>query len=156
MNYDQYTNLRFTEDYHLFLFYSEGPKGRITKLVGYFPMDDLPDSYNLSFGTVKINQDGDEYLDGDEISDNGDRDKILATIASTAFRFTDKYPDSSIYFSGSNKIRTRLYQMAINHAYDELSERFSIFGDISSDLDTHDFQNFVSGTNYTGFLVKKK
>ncbi len=156
MNYDQYANLRFTEDYHLFLFYSEGPKGRLRKLVGYFPIDDLPNTYILSFGTLKINQHGEEYLDGDETSANGDRDKILATIAATAFSFTDKYPDRNIYFSGSNKIRTRLYPMAINHTYEELSERFFIFGDISDDPDIYDFQNFVIGTNYTGFLVKKR
>jgi hypothetical protein len=156
MNYDHYTNLRFTEDYHIFLFFSNGPKGRLKKIVIYSQLNDLPNGYNLGFGTLKINGDGEEYVDVNEISDNGDRDKILATIALTAFAFTDKYPDRKIYLSGSNKIRTRLYQMAINNAYDELSERFVIFGDTSKYSNVYNWRNFEKGINYTGFLVERK
>ena len=156
MNYEHYTNLIFSDDYHLFLFYSEGPKGVLKKLIIYSPLDDLTDVYNLGFGTLKINQEGKEYLDGTEVSDNGDRDKILGTIALTVFSFTDKYPDKKVYLTGSNKIRTRLYQMAINHAYGELSERFIILGDTSDDPDTYHLQKFVSGINYTGFVVEKR
>jgi hypothetical protein len=156
MNYDHYIDLKFTEDYHLFLFYSDGPKGRLKKLVVYSMINNLPDTFNLGFGTLKVNSVGNEYLDGTEISDNGDRDKILATIALTAYTFIDKYPDKKIYLTGSDKIRTRLYQMAIAYAYEELSEKFRIFGDISTDEDTYDLQPFRKGINYTGFLAIKR
>ena len=156
MNYDHYHNLSFTEDYHLFLFYSEGPKGRLRKLVAYTPLKNLPDGYNLGFGTLKINEEGKEYLDGDEISDNGDRNKILATIALTAFTFIDNYPNKKIYLTGSDKVRTRLYQMAINHAFDILSEKFIIYGNTSINRHEYNLQPLNKGTNYTGFLAERR
>lgn len=156
MNYDRYTNIKFDENYHMFLFLSKGPKGTLPKLIVYSPLKDLEDGYNLGFGTIKINPDGKEYLDGDEISDNGDRDKILATIAYTVFTFISNYPDKKVYLSGSDKIRTRLYQMAINHAFEELSEKLLIFGDVSDQPDVFDLQLFERGVNYTGFVVQKK
>jgi hypothetical protein len=97
MNYDQYTNLRFTEDYHLFLFYSEGPKGKLPKVVAYTALQNLSNSYNLGFGTLKTNEDGSQYIDDNEISDNGDRNKLFATIAFTAYAFIERYPYKKIY-----------------------------------------------------------
>lgn len=100
MNYDHYTNLKFTQDYHLFLFYSEGPKGKLKKLVAYTALKNLPNGYNLGFGTLKIDKNGKEYIDGTETSDNGDRNKILATVALTAYTFTDEYPDKKFTLPG--------------------------------------------------------
>ena len=156
MNYDHYTDLRFTEDYELFLFYSEGPKGKLKKLVVYTSLKNLPGGYNLGFGTLKINKSGQDYLDGTEISDNGDRNKVLATVALTAFIFIENYPDKRIYLTGSDKIRTRLYQMAINHAYEQLSEMFIIYGDLAESPNSYDLQLFENGKNYAGFLVEKR
>jgi hypothetical protein len=156
MTYDHYDDLKFTEDYHYFLFYSEGPKGRLKKLVIYSKMKIMPGAYNLGLGTLKINAGGKEYFDGTEISDNGDRNKILATIAVTAYKFIDTYPDKKIYLTGFNRARTRLYQMAINHALQELSEKFILFGDVCEEDDVFDFQPFETGINYTGFLVQGK
>ena len=156
MNYEHYTDLRFTEDYHIFMFYSNGPKGNLRKLVVYTPLQNLPDGYNLGFGTIRVGKDGNEFLDGNEISDNGDRNKILGTIALTAYAFTDRYPDKKIYLTGTDTTRTRLYQMAINHAYAELSKRFIIYGDIATERDKYNLQAFKKGINYTGFLVEKR
>jgi hypothetical protein len=156
MNYDHYTNLKFAEDYHLFLFYSTGPKGHLKKMVAYTALKNLSDSYNLGFGTLKTDEDGNEYIDDTEVSDNGDRNKILATIALTAYAFTDKYPDKKVYLKGNNDVRTRLYQMAIRHAYLELSERFIILGDKAEIEGVYDLHPFESGINYSGFLVQKR
>jgi hypothetical protein len=156
MNFDHYNDVKFAKDYQVFLFLSEGPKGSLTKVVIYSPIKGLPGGYNLGLGTLKTNEDGEEYVDVNEISDNGDRDKILATVALTAFTFTDHYPERKIYLSGTNKIRTRLYQMAINNAYLELSDEFLIFGDTSKDPNVYRWQNFTKGINYTGFLVARR
>jgi len=64
--------------------------------------------------------------------------KILATIAVTAYKFIDNYPDRKIYLTGFNKARTRLYQMAISHALLELSENFVLFGDVCEEEDVYD------------------
>ncbi|MDB5088169.1 MAG: hypothetical protein JWR09_2163 [Mucilaginibacter sp.] len=156
MNYEHYSNLRYTEDYHLFMFISTGPKGNFKKIIAYTPIYDLQNGYNLGFGTLKINEAGNEYIDDNEVSDNGDRNKILATVASTSYGFIDRYPDSRIYLRGTNKVRTRLYQIAINYAYEELSKKFKISGDKSENTGTYDLYTFERGVNYNGFLVEKR
>jgi hypothetical protein len=156
MNYEHYANLKSDPDYHLFMFYSVGPKGRLTKLIAYTPIESLPGTYNLGFGTLKIADDGEQYIDDSEVSNNGDRNKILATIALTAYTFIDKYPERKIYLKGTNVVRTRLYQMAINYAHAELSQRFRIFGNMVEEGGNYDFQRFVKGVNYTGFLIEQK
>jgi hypothetical protein len=156
MTYDHYEDLRYTDDYHYFLFNSIGPKGELKKLVVYSELDDLLNGYNLGFGTIKINQKGTEYLDSTEISDNADRNKILATIALTVYWFIEKYPDRKVYLTGFNKVRTRLYQMAISHAYLELAKDFIIWGDLSGMDEPYNLLPFKPCVNYTGFLIQKR
>jgi hypothetical protein len=156
MNYDHYTNVRFTEDYHLFLFESAGPKGNLKKVVAYSELKDFPNIYNLGLGTIKIDDNGNEYIDGNEISNNGDRNKLLSTVAITAFTFTDRYPDKKIYFKGADEVRTRLYQMAINYAYEDLSKKFIILGDLSERAGIFNLQAFERNKNYTGFVFAKR
>jgi hypothetical protein len=48
-------------------------------------------------------------------SNNGDRDKVLATVAFTALDFTDEFPEALIVMEGSTSARTRLYQMGIGN-----------------------------------------
>jgi hypothetical protein len=155
MNYDHYSNVRFTRDYHLFLFDSDGPKGKLKKIIAYTKLENLPDTYNLGFGTLKVNHDGEEYVDDNEISNNGDRNKILATVAISAYAFINKYPDKKIYLKGVDRVRTRLYQIAINQAYDELSEQFIILGNVAEKVGVYNLQPFKPGINYNGFLVEK-
>ncbi len=112
--------------------------------------------YNLGLGTIKTNDNGSEYIDGIEISDNGDRNKILATVAITAFTFIERYPDKKIYFKGADKVRTRLYQMAINKAYDELSDMFVIQGDFSESAGINKLYPFERNINYEAFVITKK
>jgi hypothetical protein len=114
MNYDHYGDVRFSDDYQLFLFDSVGLRGHIEKAVIYSKLQGLNDVYNLTLGTIKINKDGQRHIDSEEVSNNGDRDKILATVALSAFSFMDKYPDRKIYVRGADPVRTRLYQIAIN------------------------------------------
>ncbi len=88
-------------------FISEGPKGQIRKMVEYTATT-VENVYNLAFG------DYDETIGGINdkvITNNGDSQKILATVASTVYSFTGKYPEAGIYATGSTIVRTRLYRM---------------------------------------------
>ena len=156
MNYDHYADVRFTQDYQLFLFDSVGPKGKLKKAVIYSELKDFPGIYNIGLGTIKMDDNGKEYIDGSEISDNGDRNKILATVALTALEFINKHPDSKIYLTGIDKARTRLYQMAINHAYEDLCYTFTIQGDLSENEGVYDLHPFTRNVNYTGFVIAKR
>ena len=130
-----------------FEFISEGPKGRISKLV-LFTQANLKDFHILSFG------DKDKFtgeIDDTAISNNGDSEKVLATVVATIYAFTDKYPDAYIYATGSTKARTRLYRMGISKYLSEGKKDFEIYGELKDGWD-----NFKKGIDYDGFLVKRK
>jgi hypothetical protein len=128
-------------------FVSEGPKGLIHKMV-QFKQTNLKNVYNLAFGD-KDQTTGD--IDDTVISNNGNSEKVLATVVATVYAFTDKYPDAVIYATGSTKARTRLYRMGIAKYFSEVTKDFEILGERNGDWET-----FRKNIDYDGFLVKRK
>jgi len=131
----------------VFEFVSDGPKGQIKKLIQYSETN-LKDFFNLGFGD-KDERTGD--IDDKVITNNGDSQKVLATVAATIYAFTDKYPDSWIYATGSNIIRTRLYRMGITNNLLEIQMDFDVYG-----LKENQWEAFEKGITYDAFLVKRK
>jgi hypothetical protein len=148
MKYDHYDDFVIYSDYNVFDFISEGCNGKIPKRVEFMPTP-WPDVYNLSFGDIK--EDGD--VDDSKISNNGDRNKILATIAKVVQLYTNKYPDRWIYFEGSTEQRTRLYRMAISIYLEELSVLFEFYAMVNGQ---EGFVLFYKGLNVRAFLIKRK
>jgi len=130
-----------------FEFISEGHNGLIHKLIQYQPTN-LKDVYNLAFGD-KDHTTGN--IDDTVISNNGDSEKVLATVVATIYAFTDKYPNAWIYATGSTKSRTRLYRIGISRFISEVNEDFEVFGEWNSNWET-----FRKNVEYEGFLVRKK
>ena len=130
-----------------FEFISEGQKGLINKLVRYQPTN-LKDIYNLAFGD-KDHTTGE--IDDSVISNNGDSEKVLATVVATVYAFSDKYPDAWIYATGSTKSRTRLYRMGITKFLSEVEEDFEVLGEQNDTWET-----FKKNIEYDGFLVRRK
>jgi hypothetical protein len=130
-----------------FEFVSEGQKGLIHKLVRYQPTN-LRDIYNLAFGD-KDHTTGN--IDDTVISNNGDSEKVLATVVATVYAFTDKYPNVWIYATGSTKSRTRLYRMGITKFLSEVDEDFEVLGELNDEWET-----FKKDVEYEGFLVRRK
>jgi hypothetical protein len=146
MNLSKY-QLKSGDKLTTFEFISEGPKGRIPKLIQFTPTN-LKDVYNLAFG----DKDSDTgNIDDKIISNNGDSEKILATVVAAVYAFTDKYPDSWIYATGSTKSRTRLYRMGITKYISEANIDFEIYGEIKDG-----WELFKKDKHYTSFLVKRK
>ncbi len=108
----------------------------------------LKDLYNLAFGD-KNPQTGE--IEDKVISNNGDSEKVLATIVATLYAFTDKYPNVWVYATGSTKARTRLYRMGITKFLNQVKKDFEIYGELEDDWD-----KFKVGIEYDGFLVKRK
>ena len=134
-------------DYKIFKFTSEGPKGSIIKLVVYTETN-KENVYNLAFG------DYDEEtgnIDDKSITNNKDSRKVLATVASTLYVFTEKNVDAWIYATGSNNARTRLYRMGITINLEEISADFEVFG-----LKENVWYEFEKGKNYEAFLAKRR
>jgi hypothetical protein len=130
-----------------FEFISEGPKGLIHKLVRFQPTN-LKGVYNLAFGDKDL---ATGEIDDTVISNNDDSEKVLATVVATVYAFTDKYPDTWIYATGSTKSRTRLYRMGIARFLSEVYEDFEVLGERNNDWET-----FQKDVEYESFLVRKK
>ena len=128
-------------------FISEGPKGLIHKLVRYQPTN-LRDVFNLAFGD-KSSTTGE--IDDTVISNNGDSEKVLATVVASLYAFTDRYPDVWVYATGSTKARTRLYRIGISKYLSEVADDYKILGEKSDD-----WEDFRKNTEYEGFLVRRK
>jgi len=146
MKLDRY-ELKAGKNLTTFEFISEGPQGQISKMV-QFTSTNYKGLYNLSFGD-KHPETG--QIDDVAISNNGDSERVLATVVTTVYAFTDKYPDAWIYATGSSKVRTRLYRMGISKYLGDAKKDFVIFG-----LLHNEWELFVSGTDYEAFVVKRK
>jgi hypothetical protein len=133
-------------DYCFYSFYSEGPKGPIEKAVIYTKMQ--KGLYNLAFGDWNADI---QSLDDSIRTNNGDRDKVLATVAFTALDFTNQYLNTMLTFEGSTPARTRLYQMGIGNNLSEINKNFYILG-----LRLEKWEPFRRGRNYDAFLAERK
>ncbi len=130
----------------LYEFVSEGPKGRILKLVKY---DEYGDSgaYNLGFGD-KIGDSNN--FDDKIITDNGDSKKVLATVAATLYDFMNEYPNALVFATGSSLARTRLYRIGMSNALDNINKDFVVRGYFEDE-----WEIFEPNRNYSIFLVTK-
>ena len=154
MNLESY-DLRVNQAQTVYMFDSIGRNGHITKIIGFNAIN-MPELeplgfvsvYNLGFGDY----DRVTGLISDTVkSNNGDRDKVLATVATAALDFLDKHSDLILYATGSTPERTRLYQIGLNRYYAQLENAYLIFG-----LSAEGWQTFEQKTNYKAFLLKRK
>lgn len=148
MNYEAYRDIYERPDFGVFEFISVGTYGAIPKRIAFVPTG-LPGVYNLAFGNIKE----DDSIDDTSVSDNGDRNKILATIAKVVDQYTFKFPERFIYFQGSTDGRTRLYRMAVSLNLEELSETFDVYGQVNIG---DEFVLFHKEMKISAFLIKRK
>jgi hypothetical protein len=146
MKYDSYTDLKIADDLRTFDFVSVGRHRAILKRIA-FSHTGMPNIYNLAFGDLTENGDIDDY----SISNNGDRNKILATVANAIAMYTQKYPKRWILIIGSTESRMRLYRMAIGLNFDELSLLFDIYAYTGSEI-----MPFSNELMINSLLVRRK
>lgn len=146
MKLDRY-ELKSGERLEVFEFVSIGNKGRIIKLVQYTPTN-YKDLYNLGFGDKNAKT---GEIDDIVISNNGDSEKVLATVVSTLYAFTDKHQGAMVYATGSSKVRTRLYRMGITKYLSEIENDFVIYGETE-----RGWEIFKKNIEYDAFLVIRK
>lgn len=132
-----------------FYFYSHGPKGRIRKVVFYRQMATLNGFhyYNVGFGDFDPKS---GKINDLVVTDNKDREKVLATVVATAMDFTRSGRKFILIVRGSTPARTRLYQMKISLYHDNISQLFEIEGETGSS-----WEKFERGKNYSGFRFKR-
>ena len=128
--------------------YKRGSKRNNKKIVEYSKVS-VVNIYNLAFGDYdELN----DKLNDKIITNNGDSKKVLATVVSTLYAFTGKYPNTWIFATGSTEVRTRLYRMGITNNLAELKEDFYVYGMKYDEI----FEDFIIGEDYIGFLVTRK
>lgn len=146
MKLDRY-ELKAERSLMVFEFVSEGPQGKISKIVQIVETN-LKGLYNLAFGdrdpeTGEIND--------EVISDNKDGNKVLATVVATVYAFTERYPDGFIYATGSTRSRTRLYRMGLTKYLLEIEKNFELYGQKEGE-----WEKFKKGVDYEAFLAQRK
>jgi|SRR5882724_4332357 len=148
MKYDSYPSAYIADDLSVFEFVSRGRKGEIRKRIVFAPTS-FTAVYNLAFGRITK----DNTLDDLSITDNQDRNKILATVGRAVDIYTRQYPARWIYFSGSTKERTRLYRMAISINLDELMLNYEIYAESP---DEEKVIPFIKGMEINAFLIRRR
>jgi hypothetical protein len=146
MNHEKYP-LQTDSKSLIFEFKSKGTKGIVRKIIQYSPTR-IDGVYNLGFG------DFDEItgeLNDFTVTNNGDTNKVLATVASTVSLFFEKHPNSSVYVEGSTPVRTRLYRIGITNNLLEIRSNFEIYG-----LVINEWEKFDPKKDYVAFLIRKK
>lgn len=135
-----------------FEFFSEGPRGRIKKIIRFLKLDSLDSDkviYNLGFGDYnEVKDDIDDLV----TSDNNDSQKILATIANATISFTDRYPTAYVFAKGTTPSRTRFYVMGISKNLKEITTLFEIWGAVSET----EWELFEKNKAYLALLAKRK
>lgn len=128
-----------------FEFVSEGPKGKIRKVVDYSFIEELG-VWNLGFGDYDP---ATKSIDDQVITDNDDGRKVLATVVFTLSEFFIGHPEAIVFFTGSTDRRTELYGRIIRQSIRDFSNRFLIEG-VNQDGST---EVFNSVKLYFGYLI---
>ena len=147
MHHPKYSALTNTSK-DTFEFLSSGPQGSIKKIVFFQELPNYPGVYNLAFG------DWDEIeqkVKDNTRSNNGDRDKVLATVASTVFEFMKSHPTAILFAKGETPAKTRLYQMGINANWKEINASFIVDG-----FTNGSWELVKAGKNYEAFMLRQK
>ena len=130
-----------------FEFYSDGPRGRIKKIINYTKLEQYG-VYNLGFGD--LNERTGE-IDDFVVSDNQDRDKVMGTVAQSILDFLTKHPAEQVVFTGSTPIRTRLYSMEISKRWNDVDKHVLVKG-----LTSEGWEPFQQNRGYKAILVRQK
>lgn len=130
-----------------FEFVSEGPKGKIVKMVRYSTTE-IPGMYNFAFGDKNHITGGINDLTR---TNNGDTEKVLATVASTLLIFSEHFPGAAIYAEGSTMARNRLYRMGISNNYEQIRAYFEILG-----RKNDQWFRFKKNIEFDAFLARRK
>src|SRR5690242_13227911 len=135
-----------TNSHFDFEFLSIGPNGIIRKVAHFRHRTD--NIYNFGFGDLDETTGA---ISDTIISNNGNRDAVLVTIANIIYEFTSLFPDAVIYIIGSSAPRTRLYQQGINKFWEQIDSCFEIVG-----YKNGKWLPFEKDKNYEAFMGVRK
>ncbi|MBC7568652.1 MAG: hypothetical protein H7319_02820 [Spirosoma sp.] len=141
----------------IYFFESTSPERTIKKVIQFEELVDRPNLPSLSMKEIYNIGFGDVDDETGEVSDtidskNGDKDKVLRTVALSVLKFLNAYPTVAVYAEGSTKSRIREYQMSLSRSYDELVENYVIHGLLKDGS----WSLFERNINYYAFVVYRR
>lgn len=147
MKLDRY-ELKADEPLTTYEFLSEGPKGKIQKIIQFSLVNQIDNVYNLALGDKNYFT---GEIDDRIVTDNGDSEKVLATVVAAVYAFCEYFPGAWIYATGSTAARTRLYKMGINKYFDIVESDFKMYGQTQSE-----WESYIKGKDYQAFVIQRK
>jgi hypothetical protein len=142
MHLDSY-EFFFDKGYEECTFFSIGVKGVIKKRIEFQKMG--KDLYGLSFGDPDPVH---GQLNDKVITNNGDMQKVLVTVAKALMKFLEFNPQAVIMTTGSTPARTMLYQMNIKRYYPSINHLVEIKG-----FKNGRWKLLVAEKNYDAFSI---
>ena len=146
MNLERY-EYQIKPTYKEYIFFSEGPKGRIRKVVCFVLFNHMPPSYSLILGDW--NNEG-HCIEHRVVINNRDTEKVLATVWAIIVEFTDIFGDVVINIEGNSDARKRLYQMCMNKFFHEIEKIFHVYGVIGDQ-----YEAFQKNVQYEALLITR-
>jgi hypothetical protein len=135
------------DDRLYFEFLSVGPKKIIRKAVYFTLINTEVNLYNLSL--VDILSDG-THCDI-AVSNNGDFEKVMSTVAGCIAVFFQQYPAARIYIKGSSPSRTRLYRIVFTKELLRIRKNYELYGATESVVEP-----FEADKKYDVYLLNLK
>ena len=146
MNQERY-EFQATKNSSWFEFYSVSTQKTVKKIVIYSPFPNAPDLYNLTLADSFPNG----SISDTNVTDNGDMEKVLATVIQTAIRFFAQNPGKRIYVEGSTPARTRLYGAVLARELTLIQKTFEVYRLLNNNL-----LPFVKNRRYAAFVIALK
>jgi hypothetical protein len=150
MNLEKY-GITSDSDRLTFEFLSSGPNGTIKKVVLYQEIES--DVYNLAMGDWNEQN---QRIDDNTRSNNEDRDKVLATVASTVIEFIRHHPNATVFAKGNTPAKTRLYQIGIAANFREITEVIKVQGFFTDTHSNGAWEIFTKNRNYEAFTARAR
>lgn len=142
-------DVKVTKDGNRYEFVSIGNKGSILKVIEFAPINQAETIYNLGFGDV-------DPLTGNwddkAVSNNGDRNRVLATVAGSVVDFLNRRPTVTVFAAGSTPLRNILYQRTLERFWNEVAESYEVLGFTESD----EWVLFEQKARFRAFLVRRE
>lgn len=148
-------NLSANADFTVFEFTSTGKNGFIHKAIKYSKTLN-ENVYNLGFGDIVFSDDTTIEVDDTNLSNNGDRDKVIATVVYSIYVFTQNYPRAYVLFGSSDPAKVRLHRMIISRNYEAITKNFMVFGAVHNKQGQLVNIPFTKSQEVEGYFVKRR
>jgi hypothetical protein len=129
-----------------YYFTSAGKNGKITKIVYFQPIE--VDMYNIVLGD--FNPAIQPPIDDQNISNNGDLPKVMATVAKILANFLKNNPQAKLYIEGNHPAKQLLYHRIVRNYHHELTQLFVINGVMDMEIQ----EPFAPEKLYESYIIQ--